>query len=37
MMASFKCDGIIVGAGFGGMYQLKKLLDQDLSVVLIDA
>ena len=30
-------DALIVGAGFGGIYQLKKLRDQGLSVKVIDA
>lgn len=30
-------DAIIVGAGFGGIYQLYKLLHQGLSVKVIDA
>jgi len=29
-------DALIVGAGFGGIYQLKKLLDQGLNVKAID-
>ena len=29
-------DALVVGAGFGGIYQLKKLLDQNLSVKVID-
>lgn len=30
-------DALIVGAGFGGIYQLHKLLAQGLSVKVIDA
>ncbi|KAJ9653510.1 hypothetical protein H2198_007292 [Neophaeococcomyces mojaviensis] len=30
-------DALIVGAGFGGIYMLKRLLDQNLSVKVIDA
>jgi cation diffusion facilitator CzcD-associated flavoprotein CzcO len=30
-------DALVVGAGFGGIYQLKKLRDQGLSVKAIDA
>ncbi|KIW87281.1 uncharacterized protein Z519_12184 [Cladophialophora bantiana CBS 173.52] len=29
-------DALVVGAGFGGIYQLKKLLDQNLTVKVID-
>lgn len=29
-------DALVVGAGFGGIYQLKKLRDQGLSVKVID-
>ncbi|KAK5031514.1 hypothetical protein LTR13_007842 [Exophiala sideris] len=29
-------DALVVGAGFGGIYQLKKLLDQNLAVKVID-
>ena len=29
-------DALVVGAGFGGIYQLKKLRDQGLSVKAID-
>jgi len=29
-------DALVVGAGFGGIYQLKKLLDQGLKVKGID-
>lgn len=29
-------DALVVGLGFGGIYQLKKLLDQGLSVLAID-
>lgn len=30
-------DAVIVGAGFGGIYQLKKLKDLGLSVKVIDS
>lgn len=30
-------DVLVVGAGFGGIYQLKILRDQDLRVLVIDA
>ncbi|KEF52330.1 cyclohexanone monooxygenase [Exophiala aquamarina CBS 119918] len=36
-MGVFKIDALVVGAGFGGIYQLKKLLDLKLSVKVIDA
>lgn len=29
-------DALVVGAGFGGIYQLKKLLEQGLTVKAID-
>jgi heterodisulfide reductase subunit A-like polyferredoxin len=29
-------DALVVGAGFGGIYQLKKLLDLGLQTTLID-
>ena len=29
-------DALVVGAGFGGIYQLKKLLDQGLNTEVID-
>jgi cation diffusion facilitator CzcD-associated flavoprotein CzcO len=29
-------DALVVGAGFGGIYQLKKLLDQNMLVKAID-
>lgn len=29
-------DALVVGAGYGGIYQLKKLLDQGLKVKVID-
>jgi cyclohexanone monooxygenase len=31
-----RADALVVGAGFGGIYQLKKLVDLGLSVVAID-
>lgn len=30
-------DALVVGTGFGGIYQLKKLLDQGLKTIAIDA
>jgi cation diffusion facilitator CzcD-associated flavoprotein CzcO len=30
-------DAVVVGAGFGGIYQLHKLVHQGLSVKVIDA
>jgi cyclohexanone monooxygenase len=30
-------DAIVVGAGFGGIYMSKKLIDQGLSVKVIEA
>lgn len=30
-------DALVVGTGFGGIYQLKKLRDQGLNVIAIDA
>lgn len=35
-MAKLDYDALIVGAGFGGIYQLKKLLDLGLSCKVID-
>lgn len=32
-----KLDAIVVGAGFGGIYMCKKLVDQGLSVRVLDA
>ena len=32
-----KVDAVVVGAGFGGIYMCKKLVDQGLSVRLIEA
>lgn len=29
-------DALVVGAGFGGIYQVKKLIDQNLKVKGID-
>jgi NAD(P)-binding Rossmann-like domain len=37
IMGFIKLDALVVGAGFGGIYQLKKLLDLNLSVKVIDA
>lgn len=31
------CDAIVVGAGFGGIYMCKKLIDQGLTVKVIEA
>ncbi|KAF2120997.1 hypothetical protein BDV96DRAFT_283413 [Lophiotrema nucula] len=36
MKAPQSLDALVVGAGFGGIYQLKLLLDQRLSVKVID-
>lgn len=36
MTKSRYLDALVVGAGFGGIYQLKKLLDQGLNVKGID-
>lgn len=36
-MPDHQIDALIVGAGFGGIYQLKKLRDQGLDVKVIDA
>lgn len=36
MMEQQYLDALVVGAGFGGIYQLKKLLDQNLTVKVID-
>jgi hypothetical protein len=36
MMEPQYLDALVVGAGFGGIYQLKKLLDQGLNVKGID-
>jgi cation diffusion facilitator CzcD-associated flavoprotein CzcO len=30
-------DAIVVGAGFGGIYMCKKLIDQGLSIKVIEA
>lgn len=35
-MSQSHFDAVVVGAGFAGIYQLKRLLDQGLSVVVID-
>lgn len=35
-MASQQLDALVVGTGFGGIYQLKRLLDQGLSAKAID-
>lgn len=36
-MTSHKYDALIVGAGFGGIYQLYQLLQKGLKVRVIDA
>ena len=36
-MSSAKYDAIVVGAGFAGIYQLHRLRQQNLSVILIEA
>jgi cyclohexanone monooxygenase len=36
MMEPQCLDALVVGAGFGGIYQVKKLLDQGLNVKGID-
>lgn len=36
-MGSIELDALVVGAGFGGIYQLKKLVDLQLTVKVIDA
>lgn len=36
-MPDHQIDALIVGAGFGGIYQLKKLRDHGLNVKVIDA
>ena len=36
-MARLQFDVLVVGAGFGGIYQLYRLLQQGLSVRVIDA
>ena len=35
-MSETSIDALVVGAGFGGIYQLKKLRDQGLSTIAID-
>ncbi|OJJ36329.1 hypothetical protein ASPWEDRAFT_109054 [Aspergillus wentii DTO 134E9] len=35
-MAQLNFDALVVGAGFGGIYACKKLVDQNLSVKVID-
>ncbi|CAO2656676.1 Nn.00g054790.m01.CDS01 [Neocucurbitaria sp. VM-36] len=35
-MSETTVDALVVGAGFGGIYQLKKLRDQGLSAIAID-
>lgn len=37
MQSNDHYDAIVIGAGFGGIYMLKKLLDQGLRVKVIDA
>ena len=36
-MASQEIDALVVGAGFGGLYQLKRLRELGLSTKAIDA
>ena len=36
-MASHDLDALVVGAGFGGLYQLKRLRELGLSTKAIDA
>ena len=36
-MAAISTDALVVGTGFGGIYQLKKLRDQGLDAIAIDA
>ena len=36
-MARLQFDAVVVGAGMGGIYQLYRLLQQGLSVRVIDA
>lgn len=35
-MSEAVIDALVVGAGFGGIYQLKKLKDQGLDAIAID-
>lgn len=36
-MANQELDALVVGAGFGGLYQLKRLRDLGLTTKLIDS
>jgi cyclohexanone monooxygenase len=36
-MPALSIDALVVGTGFGGIYQLKRLLDQGLNAIAIDA
>lgn len=36
-MTAQELDALVVGAGFGGLYQLKKLRDQGLKTKAIDS
>lgn len=36
-MATHEYDAIVVGAGFGGIYQLHSLLQKGLSVRVVEA
>jgi len=36
-MTAIEVDALIVGAGFGGVYQLKKLRDAGFSVKLLES
>lgn len=36
MTSSLDFDAIVVGAGFGGIYMCKRLVDQGLSVMVIE-
>jgi cation diffusion facilitator CzcD-associated flavoprotein CzcO len=35
-MAAMELDALIVGAGFGGVYQLKRLRDEGFNVKLVE-
>jgi cyclohexanone monooxygenase len=37
MAESETCDALVVGAGFGGLYQLYRLREAGLKVIVIDA
>lgn len=36
-MSAVSVDALVVGTGFGGIYQLKKLRDLGINVMAIDA